>query len=555
MSANEWKWRRTNAPVASSRTDDIWFVDEITGWAVNSNGQILKTENGGDNWEEQLQAPVYWRCIAFANENVGWAGSLTAENRLYHTENGGKTWTRISTIPEIPAKICGISVIDEDTVVCSGTNEPGDTAAIAISQDRGRTWVIRDMSDYATLLVDNLFFDALNGFVVGGLANPDVQNPKREDVFPVILYTQDGGATWENRLQNIQVDLRKGEWGWKIQFLDPSIGFVSFEAFDWGAIAKTRDGGITWERMVVNDPQANANLEGIGFIDEYSGWVGGWGDRQFERGATSSTYDGGNYWQDANEVGRFINRFRFVGSPLKVAYASGDTVYKYSTDPVLPSLTDEELHLLQDNFPKEISEKLILPINIPQGTHRIRVDAWDRFGSYVWAIHDDFGPEPGNSEICWDFRVWRGRLLAPGIFIVRVTADSLAESVLVEYLGGDLNGDVDGGDLEPTFNNVIAILNESVGGDGSPVGAHGAFWRNRTRDELVEMSPIFGVDLITVGDGANSGLVKSLRGQAPFGSDIGTEGGLYRRMPAGRSPIPDSKIAVIESWIDNGAPE
>lgn len=555
MSTNDWKWRRTNAPMASSRTDDIWFIDEFNGWAVNSNGQILKTENGGKNWKEQLLAPVYWRCIAFANENIGWAGSLTAENRLYHTENGGDTWTRVSTLPEIPAKICGMSVVDEDTIVCSGTNEPGDTAAIAISQDRGRTWIVRDMSEYATLLVDNLFTDALHGFVVGGRANPDIQNPTREDVFPVILYTQDGGATWENKLSSIQVDLQKGEWGWKIQFLDSRIGFVSFEAFDWGAIAKTRDGGSTWERLDVNDPQANANLEGIGFIDENNGWVGGWGDRQFERGATSSTSDGGENWQDANEIGLFLNRFRFIGNPLKVAYASGNTVYKYSTDPVEPSLNEDELQLLQDNSPKEVSGDLSLIINIPEQTHRVRIDAWDRFGSYVWAIHDDFGPESGSREVTWDFRVWRGRLLNPGIFIIRITADGVAESFLVKYLGEDSGGDVDDNDLEPTFSNVIAILNESVGGDGSPVGAHGAFWRNKTRDEFVGMPPVFGVDLISLGDGANSGLIKALRGQAPFGSDIGTDGGVYRRMPAGRPPIPENRISVIESWIDAGAPE
>src|ERR1051326_8083085 len=39
-------WRPTNAPIASSRTDDIWFLDPQCGWAVNSNGQIVHTEDG-----------------------------------------------------------------------------------------------------------------------------------------------------------------------------------------------------------------------------------------------------------------------------------------------------------------------------------------------------------------------------------------------------------------------------------------------------------------------------------------------------------------------------
>src|SRR5262249_11263373 len=61
------QWRPTNAPVASSRTDDVWFLDPKTGWAVNSNGQIIHTSDGGDSWVVQLHdEEVYFRCVAFA---------------------------------------------------------------------------------------------------------------------------------------------------------------------------------------------------------------------------------------------------------------------------------------------------------------------------------------------------------------------------------------------------------------------------------------------------------------------------------------------------------
>ena len=49
---------------------------------------------------------------------------------------------------------------------------------------------------------------------------------------------------------------------------------------------------------------------------------------------SSGTTDGGNSWQDADHIGLFLNRFRFFGSPVSVGYASGDTIYKYSADPV-----------------------------------------------------------------------------------------------------------------------------------------------------------------------------------------------------------------------------
>lgn len=50
---------------------------------------------------------------------------------------------------------------------------------------------------------------------------------------------------------------------------------------------------------------------------------------------------------------------------------------------------------------------------------------------------------------------------------------------------------------------------------------------------------------ITPGQGAESLLVRTLRGTAP---------GLAR-MPLNRSPLPEDQILIIEGWIDAGAPK
>ncbi|NEO62685.1 MAG: hypothetical protein F6J98_20510 [Moorea sp. SIO4G2] len=53
---NGYRWVATPAPLAG-RYDDIFFINPNVGWAVNGNGQILKTEDGGGHWkiQEQLQ--------------------------------------------------------------------------------------------------------------------------------------------------------------------------------------------------------------------------------------------------------------------------------------------------------------------------------------------------------------------------------------------------------------------------------------------------------------------------------------------------------------------
>ena len=191
-------WRPTNAPEASSRTDDIWFITADTGWAVNSNGQILKTEDGGVSWVEQFRAPfrTYFRCIAFADENSGWAGTLTRSNRLYRTENGGQTWQEVTNLPDTPTAICGMCVIDRDTVYLSGTNFPNQDTAVLKTVDGGVTWQHIDMRPYATNLIDIHFIDSERGWVVGGVS--DAANPDYEDLTAVVLFTEDGGVSWKN---------------------------------------------------------------------------------------------------------------------------------------------------------------------------------------------------------------------------------------------------------------------------------------------------------------------------------------------------------------------
>ena len=83
MTAKDWKWVATNSPVATSRTDDIWFFDEKTGWLVNSNGQVSQTLDGGNTWSMKKfidpgsKGFPYLRCMGWANEKNGWIGAVT----------------------------------------------------------------------------------------------------------------------------------------------------------------------------------------------------------------------------------------------------------------------------------------------------------------------------------------------------------------------------------------------------------------------------------------------------------------------------------------------
>jgi hypothetical protein len=104
------------------------------------------------------------------------------------------------------------------------------------------------------------------------------------------------------------------------------------------------------------------------------------------------------------------------------------------------------------------------------------------------------------------------------------------------------------------FDEVKGILDTAVGGPDAEVsGPHGPFWRELSRDEFVEFS-VFGLAVVTLGNGDDSTLIKALRGQEPFGEDIGTAGATFRRMPAGLPPVPEEGISLVARWIDDGCP-
>ncbi len=431
-------WRRTNAPAASSRTDDIWFIDPMVGWAVNSDGKIIKTSDGGISWIVQHTAPnVYLRCIGLANANVGWVGTLSRNRRLFST-NDGTNWKNVDALPpNAPVAICGISVVSDKVVFCSGTNRPNDRPGMMKTLDGGITWTAWDMSIRASVLIDCYFLDSLHGWVVGGKANEPTPTT-RDKLKPVVLETTDGGVTWINRLAGQESNFPFGEWGWKIQFLDDHLGYVSLENLRAAAILKTTDGGKSWQRIKVSDPQNNVNLEGIGFIDEEHGWVGGWGPGGFgsggdPQGLSSSTSDGGITWSNANEIGLFLNRFRFFGNPVSVGYASGDTVYKLTSDatPTLfatPASSDPARSILPEVQLRGSIESVPIRMNVPSGTKRLSLLVWDKFGEEVGYILDEISPTTGPRVFEWDGVCSRGSKVEPGDYILRLIADDVTAS-------------------------------------------------------------------------------------------------------------------------------
>jgi photosystem II stability/assembly factor-like uncharacterized protein len=91
LSSDGKQWSQAHVPNLSTLTA-IDFVDN-NGWAVGHDATILKSHDGGENWEVQYYAPENERPfldVLFFNKNQGIA--VGAYGVFYRTTNAGKTW-------------------------------------------------------------------------------------------------------------------------------------------------------------------------------------------------------------------------------------------------------------------------------------------------------------------------------------------------------------------------------------------------------------------------------------------------------------------------------
>ena len=319
LKSNAQSWVAQNVNSFGWRFEDLFFIDDQEAWACDGGGQIVHTTNAGVNWSQQYyNSSYYFRAIEFFDSDLGFAGTLSSA--LLKTEDGGDTWTDItSSLPTVPAGICGISVADDTTIYVTGVFY--GSAYFMKSIDRGDTWTYTSMGAQANGLVDVHFKNANEGWLVG-------QSAQGTGLKAIILHTTNGGANWDQ----IAIGTEVNERAWKIQFLNDSVGFVSVEEVVPDPIYfKTTDGGQSWVQHTIPSDLTEGSVQGIGFLNEQLGWVGGFNDLLYE------TTDGGQDWQYQPNIVQSFNRFWRIDQTT--IYAGGLTVYKY-TDQTLS--TDEQ---------------------------------------------------------------------------------------------------------------------------------------------------------------------------------------------------------------------
>lgn len=276
---------------------EFYFINEIEGWAITYNKQILKSIDGGSDWIIQVDSLVDWILIDvfFLDENHGWIGA--SNGTIFETNNGGDTWDTIHLITT--DNILAVKFFDT-LIGRSATHEN-----CYITGDGGNIWQEYPLDNY-----DNKAFSfptISSGFAAGSYSYgriessndgcvtwEDVDNGFQSHLYCVFMLNEetiivagkdgkifksnDTGNSWEMKFSNTLYDL------WDIFFIDENIGWITGEVH---TLLYTNDGGETWEEI---DGNNNNSYYGITFINSLTGYF------VTQGGSVMKTSDGGLNW-------------------------------------------------------------------------------------------------------------------------------------------------------------------------------------------------------------------------------------------------------------------
>ena len=415
--SQQYKWHALpNAPTTSSRLEDVFFVDNETGWVIKSSNlsdNLYKTTDGGMTWIN-LSMPSfgYPRCIGFANSQTGWIGTYLGNWPSYlpgilKTTNGGLHWVnQLSGMSDTTMGICGLDVVDENHVVaCGRWYEP---AKFYKTTNGGTNWTIKDMSAYADRLIDCRFTSPDSGIVIGGIGDT-IWTGKG-----IVLFTSDGGDNWVTKI----ITPNDKQWGWKIDFPSRDTGYISLEkegpTSGAAYFLKTTNGGETWEEKLFWS--TSLDQEGIGFVNNNTGWIGGWFFNTYK------TTDGGDTWA-SDPWGYNVNRIRFLSDTL--GYAVGLTVYKYDRDTSvgISNISSEvpESFELSQNYPNPFNPSTTIEFTVLD-YDETRLSVFDILGREITVLVNE-RLRPGIYRYTFD-----ASGLESGVYFYRINTRRYTES-------------------------------------------------------------------------------------------------------------------------------
>jgi photosystem II stability/assembly factor-like uncharacterized protein len=295
----------------------VYFLDATHGWAVGERGAVLRTTDGGRNWQLQ-RTPTSCRLetVHFVNPREGWAAGGAAHPYTHRssgvvlrTRDGGVTWSAIAnlTLPHVKQ----IHFVNAQQGWAVGTPSSMYPTGVFRTQDGGRSWTTLPAGVAGSWLA-GAFTNSEHGVVVGRdgrlavVRGPQVQSCRTPSLGlrairsvdweddqhgwlvgdgGLVLHTRDAGVSWQvspGGLPPGAIDLFDFH---ALSVVGPAIWVAGSPG---SCIFHSPDRGASWQ---VFRTEQNLPIRDLVFVDSQRGWAVG------ALGVILATRDGGASWQ------------------------------------------------------------------------------------------------------------------------------------------------------------------------------------------------------------------------------------------------------------------
>ena len=282
---------KSNSKVTTAATvnsvghvQDLSFPSPRNGWMVADN-RLFHTNNSGKSWRKvRIHLKARLKSVFFFDALVGW---VAGENGLVlQTRDGGVTW--ITQDSSTTFSLEKIRFVNEDTGWATGSDfsPPETRKLLLLTKNGGRTWRKAPDSDFQQFSsVTFLNSDA------GWAVNSDNE----------VLLTLDGGETWHARRPADGTILES------VFFVNESLGWAV-----GNGIVHTIDGGKTWKYQLKTRGSAEDSFNEVIFTDARNGWAIGLTRILITRNGGAAWEPLSNSWK-ANLLSR-VRREKFKSS-------------------------------------------------------------------------------------------------------------------------------------------------------------------------------------------------------------------------------------------------
>lgn len=400
-------WLPVTSP--TSGTNDIYtidFVSPTTGWVfINwvpiSGGSIFKTTDGGTSWIQQgnnINYPIY--SADMVDANTGYATLNPSGQPIYKTTDGGNNWFSVST--PLTGSIKTVKAIDANSIYIGASF---GTTRMAKSTNGGTTWAPINLPVSVDISrID--FMDADTGYVCGNTTT-------------VVCRTTNGGTNWT--FQNLHlptlvttivlpndIAFATGTFGSIMRY--DLHGTVPVELISFTSSVSGNNVLLKWN--------TTTELNNQGFEIERANISGSWQKIGFVAG-NGTTSEERIYSFIDNDLNPGKYRYRLK----QVDY---DGTYEYSAvieaEVVLPFN-----FVLEQNYPNPFNPSTSIRYSIPQSS-LVNIKVFNLLGQEVAELVNE-SKTAGQYEINFELNG-----LSSGIYLVKMQAGNFTSMIKMTLL-------------------------------------------------------------------------------------------------------------------------